>query len=177
MRKGIVIAGAIILVVGIAVVGVALYLVALPFASANLGANPSTRVLASGQSVTLGATQAGKIDLVTYEDNVSAPIRLNTGSASAISRTVTTSNGTLYLAILEPSSGSSQTVALVNNQTSTVSVRYNFIQSSAGMLASGGLSIIGGAALFVVGLVVLIVGFIMKKKQPVASPQPGLQGP
>ena len=61
MRKGVVIAGAVIIIVGVAALGAGLYLLVDRAGVANLGvsAQKTTAVLAPGSTKSVGATQPG----------------------------------------------------------------------------------------------------------------------
>ncbi|MDG7012486.1 MAG: hypothetical protein JRN17_05290 [Nitrososphaerota archaeon] len=178
MRKGVVIAGAVIIIIGVAALGAGLYLLVDRAGVANLGvsAQKITVVLAPGSTKSVGATQPGTITIVAYTDNASAPLQVSSVGATASTRTVTRGGVTDYVAIFT-SLGASPVagqVVILNNQTRTVSVQYASVQTGLGALAFGGLAVLGGGLLFVVGIVVLIVGVVLKTRNPpnVSSPGP-----
>ena len=174
MRKGIVIVGAVLLVIGVASAGGGGY---LAVGSSNLGSavlpsQKTTVALAPGANVTVGATDAGKVTIIAYTDNASAPLEVSAGGATALSRTSGSGGSTTYFAVVTGGGSAPHPIALVNNQTKSVSVQYGAGQSSIGALASAGLLILGGAALAIIGVIVLVVGVILKKQQPQAPPAP-----
>ncbi len=172
MRKGIVVAGAVILIIGAAALGAGFYLLVDQAGIANLGvsAQKTTVVLPPGSSQSMGTTQPGTITIVAYTDNASAPLQVSSGGTAPTTRTVTKGGETDYVAIFTSvgSNSSSGQVVLFNNQTRTVSVQYASVQTGLGALAFGGLALLGGGLLFIVGVIVLIVGLVMKRRNPPA---------
>ncbi|MDG7012214.1 MAG: hypothetical protein JRN11_06350 [Nitrososphaerota archaeon] len=177
MRKGVVIAGAVIIIIGVAALGAGLYLLVDRAGVANLGvsAQKTTAVLAPGSTKSVGATQPGTITIVAYTDNASAPLQVSSVAATASTRTVTRGGVTDYVAIFT-SLGASPVagqVVILNNQTKTVSIQYASVQTGLGALAFGGLAVLGGGLLFVVGIIVLIVGVVLKRRNPPNAGSPG----
>lgn len=171
MRKGIVIAGAVVLVISIAAIGGGLFFAVGQSGLASLGVSaPKTTVtLAPGADVTVGNTTVGEVTVVTYSDNASAPIQVSSGGSSPVTKTTDHNGVTYYYLVFTPLQGT-DAVVMHNNNTATLSVQYAAVQSSLGALAVGGLLILGGGVAFIVGLVLLIVGAAMKKKGPPGQP-------
>lgn len=170
MRKGVVIAGAVILIVGVAALGGGFYLLVDRAGLADLGvsAQKTTVVLSPGASQSIGTTQTGAITIVAYSDNASTPLQVSSGGVAPITRTVTRNGVTDYAVIFTTlgSGSGSAPVVILNNLTKTVSVQYASVQTGIGALAYGGIAILGGGLLFIVGIIILVVGLVMKRRTP-----------
>jgi hypothetical protein len=174
VRKGIVIIGAVLLAAGIIIAAVGLYSATQGFGSVitSFTGTPNNSVtLAPGDNVSVGSFRLGVLALVAYTDNTSVPIKISAGgSTSTVARPVIRNGTTTFVAAIPGLSNVSQPILLINNQTIPLAVKYSFSESSLGLLASSGLLILAGGGLFVVGLIILIVGFVMKGKEPPNQP-------
>jgi len=163
-----VIAGAVILLIGVAAVAGGLYLLVEQSGLGNLAitSQKTTVVLAPGANATIGSTQTGQATIVDYTNNAKrAPpgdFRLTAG----IAKTGTTSGEKVFVAVFVTLASSSSPIVMHNNQTATLSVQYASAQSSIGALAYGGLLLLGGGGLFIVGLIVLVLGFVLRGRAP-----------
>ena len=168
MRKRVVIAGAIILVIGIAVAGAGFYLVLdqAGLGSAGVASQKTTVALAPAAEATIGTTQSGKITIVVYSANASAAIQVSSGGTAPVTRTTSINGETAFIAVFTTLGTGSAPIVLHNNQTAPLSVQYASVQTDLGALAYGGLLVLAGAVLFIAGLIVLIVGFVMKERSP-----------
>ncbi|MDE1858196.1 MAG: hypothetical protein KGI26_03905 [Thaumarchaeota archaeon] len=168
MRRGMVIAGAVILLIGVAAVAGGLYLLVEQSGLGNLAvtSQKTTVVLAPGTNATIGATKMGEATIVDYTNNASAPLQVTSGGTAPIAKTGSTSGEKVFVAVFVTLGTSSAPIVIHNNQTATLSVQYASAQSSIGALAYGGLLLLGGGGLFVVGLIVLILGFVLRGRPP-----------
>jgi hypothetical protein len=169
MRKIVVIVGAVLLSAGIVIAVVGLFSATQSLGSplgGFTGSLKNSATIAPGDNVSLGTTRPGIIALVAYQDNASAAIKLSAGSNSVVTRPTTRNGATVFVSAFSGLSNNSQPIFLVNNQSSALEVKYSFSESSLGSLAASGLSLLGGGLLFVVGLIVLIVGFVLKGRTP-----------
>ncbi|MDG6951662.1 MAG: hypothetical protein JRN12_07465 [Nitrososphaerota archaeon] len=172
MRRGMVIAGAVVLVLGVAVAGVGIYFLVDQSGLGNIAASAqkTSVVLAPGASLTVGTAQSGKVAIVAYSDNLSAPIQVTSSGTTPTTRTTGKGGTTEYIAVFAGIVTGAAPIVISNNQTATASVQYAAVVTSIGAIASGGLLALGGGALFVIGLIVLIVGVVLKKKADPSAP-------
>ncbi|MDE1858206.1 MAG: hypothetical protein KGI26_03955 [Thaumarchaeota archaeon] len=141
MRKRVVIAGAVILLLGIAALGAGFYLLVDRSGPANIApsAPETTVVLAPGASSAIGSTQTGETTIVGCSDNVSAAVQVTSGGAIPVTRTGTAGGQTLFVSASVTLSGNSSSMAMLNYRTAPVSVQYSVVASTLGALAYAGL--------------------------------------
>ncbi|MDG6990335.1 MAG: hypothetical protein JRM99_02805 [Nitrososphaerota archaeon] len=168
MRRRMVVAGAVILLIGVAALAGGLYLLVEQSGLGNLAvtSQKTTVVLAPGATATIGATQTGQATIVDYSNNASAPIQVTSSGATTIAKTGTTSGEKVFVAVFVTLGTGPAPIVMQNNQTATLSVQYATAQSSIGALAYGGLLLLGGGGLFIVGLIVLILGLVLRGRAP-----------
>ncbi|PSN93086.1 hypothetical protein B9Q09_06570 [Candidatus Marsarchaeota G2 archaeon ECH_B_SAG-C16] len=168
MRKGIVIAGLVLLAVGALAAGLGVYTARsslLPVVSGFNSKLSKSLTLPAGGRAVIGEVEGGQLGFVAYNDSSNSPISLSLPGVSTLTYKSIVINGTTtYLASFV--SNTNGTVMLENNLTNPVTVNY-YIEttSNIGSIISSGLAILLGGVLFIVGIVVTIVGLVLKRKE------------
>lgn len=164
MRKKIAIAGAIVLIVGIAIFGVSLQ---QTFANTTVGTQMSQHSNGEWASNEINISSGNKLTLITNASDFGViPAKdlssLTSGNLNSYELTPTgntsTSSGSVY--VYSPNSGSYYIVAFAG---SSPSVTYT-TASSLGAVAAYGIFLIVGVILGFAGFIVLIVGLVLKRK-------------
>ena len=167
MRKGVVIAGAVVLLIGVAALGVGLYFLVDQSGLANIAPSTpkTTVVLAPGASANIGTTQTGEITIVGYSDNASAALQVSSGGSTPVTRSGTSGGQAIFVTAFVTLSGSSSSVVMANDLTAPVTVQYSVVTSTLGAIAYAGLLVLAGFVLAVLGAIILVVGVVLKKRQ------------
>lgn len=167
MRKGIVIVGVLLLVLGVVVAGVGLLLTtnsATQLIKGFRGGLPNTTVIGVGESYPIARVHTGEIGVVAYNDSAGTPLNISVpGASSVVYRSAQVNGGRLFMVVFV--AGANSTLVLANNQTSTVTVHYGLSEASGlGSIAAGGLLLFMGVFLFIVGIILAIVGAVLKSR-------------
>ena len=165
MRRNIVIAGAVILAIGVILFLVVGPILAVPtlnkIGQENI-THPSTlATLSQGQALNFGPYKTGQVVLFSFNDSANVPLSVTVDSGEV---QVRETNG-IYVAVAIPT-GSPGEVHLINNYTQPLIVYYSqptTLNSLSGLLG-GVLGVLLGIVLIIVGVIVIVIGLILRPK-------------
>jgi len=161
MRKNILIGGIIVLVIGFAMFFGGPYIFKSTVNLNQLLPLKDSLSINPGTGVAFTVVPAGKVMAAVYNDSLSKPIEFK-----SINETVSTQNenGTFIIEYYN-AGNSNQTIDLVNNYTVPMTVNYSvLIFSASGIIYSIILVLLGGALMFIGGIIA-VIGLILKSKR------------
>jgi hypothetical protein len=162
MRRNLVIAGGVVLVIGLILfflIGPYLAAPAITKFSEKLNSTALKAAdLQSGQTLNLGQVKQGQAFVFKYNDSAGVPLRLIMNGTAQISRI----NNTFLLVGFSTSSGN---ISLVNNYTIPLHVVYSNVSpvEISGFLG-GIVGTLVGLVMSIAGLIVIAVGVILRPK-------------
>ncbi len=160
MRKNIIIAGVIILAIGVSMFFGGPYVFKNNVNLNQLLPLKNMAVVESGSSTILGVVPAGKIFVTVYNDSLSVPINIGVSGENI---SYENENGT-FIAEYYNTGNSNQSVYMSNNFTTTLAVNYStLIVSASGILYSILMVLVGGVMMFIGGIIA-VIGLILKPK-------------
>lgn len=166
------IAGLIILVIGVALVGIAFYYIPrtlgplLSSVNKTMLGSPSSLGIGESINISKTITKAPALVILLYNDSIGKPLSV----IGAPSQSESVSG--MYILSFVANTNSTLTIGLVNNYSSPVVVRYGYSEIPASSLSGATpfvfMLFIGGGV-FIVGLIVAVIGALMKPR-PRPSP-------
>ncbi|MEM3671285.1 MAG: hypothetical protein QW767_06040 [Thermoprotei archaeon] len=177
MRKTVLVAGLVVLLIGLAAVFVGFYEASnlfLPTVKVVSGPPQNSVVLQPAGNLSVGTVAVHNLGILTYKDTSNRALKLHVNSsATTVYRNLSVNGSEVFLAVVLGSGPGPLGLSLVNNLSTQQSVGYTFSSKIApsALILSGGLILVGGVV-FVIGLITAIVGAILKKK-PAASTEVG----
>ncbi|GGP21658.1 hypothetical protein GCM10007981_14360 [Thermocladium modestius] len=168
MRKNLLIAGLVILVIGVALVGIAFYYIPrtlgplLNSVNKTMLGPPASLGVGGSINISETITKAPALVILLYNDSIGKPLSvIGTPSQSE-------SVSGMYILSFVSDTNSTLTMGLVNNYSSPVVVRYGYSEIPASSLAGATpfiLMLFIGGGVFIVGLIVAVIGALMKPRQ------------
>ena len=120
-----------------------------------------TITLNPGDKVMVGTVSSGGLLIVVYTDSIGKPLETYT-TVPGVLKSSTYSG--MYVAAYTVLSGIG-TLYLMNNYSTPITVKYGLLSSTAASLITSGLVVLMAIILGVIGIILVILGAILKPKQ------------
>lgn len=160
MRKNIIIAGMIILSIGVAMFFGGPYVFKSSVNLNQLVPLKNSISMKPGSNIIIGVVPVGKVLAAVYNDSLSVPIKIVSAGGNVTSQN---ENGTFIIEYYNDGN-INQSVYASNNYTETMTVNYSaLIFSASGILYSVLIVLLGGALMFIGGIIA-VIGLILKPK-------------
>ncbi|MGC8606524.1 MAG: hypothetical protein ACP5GZ_00070 [Vulcanisaeta sp.] len=162
MRKGLLITGAVIIILGVVIFFIGIYLssgITSGIASLVTGIHNET-MISPGSSIVVNTNETGAAVTVVYNDTLGKPLQVITSGPGQLE--VESVEGQ-YVVIYVPEASPS-TLSLVNNYSENAMVYYTYGAININTLMPLALSTIISIGLIIVGIILLILGAVLKSK-------------